>query len=152
MTEVTTGFCWHQNFVPWGCLSLTCSYVHLLNHEKMCIKSEVEEILFKPAINDHSDEAYPFTSKFWPLWVVCPCPMAAVYFFSSITNDLIYPQHSGERYMANGPLVQWREAISIATCSARLILDCVSNARGCWENETVDIPFVFCFQKGKWLV
>ena len=26
---------------------LTCSYIHLLNHEKMCIKSEVEEILFE---------------------------------------------------------------------------------------------------------
>ena len=39
MTEVTRGFCWHQNFVPWGCLSLTCSSIHLLNHETMCIKS-----------------------------------------------------------------------------------------------------------------
>ena len=27
----------------------------LLNHEKMCIKSEVDEILFKLATNDHSD-------------------------------------------------------------------------------------------------
>ena len=43
MTEVTRGFCWHQNFVPWGCLPLTCGYIHLLNHEKMCITSEVEE-------------------------------------------------------------------------------------------------------------
>ena len=87
MTEVTKGFCWHQNFVPWGCLHLTCSYIHLLNHEKMCIKSEVEEILFKPATNDHSDEAFPLTSKFWPLWVVCPCLRAIFYFFSSITTD-----------------------------------------------------------------
>ena len=31
------------------CLPLTCGYIHLLNHEKMCIKSEVEEILFKLA-------------------------------------------------------------------------------------------------------
>ena len=37
MTKVTRGFCWHQNFVPWGCLPLTCGYIHLLNHEKMCI-------------------------------------------------------------------------------------------------------------------
>ena len=41
---VTRGFCWHQNFVHWGYLPLTCGYIHLLNHEKMCIKSEVEEI------------------------------------------------------------------------------------------------------------
>ena len=32
----------------------------------MCIKSEVEEILFKLATNDHSDEAVLLTSKFWP--------------------------------------------------------------------------------------
>ena len=43
-------FCWHQNFVPWGCLPLTCGCIHLLNHEKMCIKSEVEGILCKLAI------------------------------------------------------------------------------------------------------
>ena len=43
---------------PWGCLPLTCGYIHLLNHEKMCIKSEVEEILFKLEKNDHSDEAF----------------------------------------------------------------------------------------------
>ena len=42
------------------------AYIHLLNHGKMCIKSEVEEILFKPATNDHSDEAFLLTSKFWP--------------------------------------------------------------------------------------
>ena len=32
--------------VPWGCLPLICGCIHLLNHEKMCIKSEVEEIFF----------------------------------------------------------------------------------------------------------
>ena len=49
MTEVTRCYCWHQNFVPWGCLPLICGYIHLLNHEMMCIKSKVEEILFKLA-------------------------------------------------------------------------------------------------------
>ena len=44
---------WHQNLSR-GCLSMTCGYMHLLNHEKMCIKSEVEEILFELATNDHS--------------------------------------------------------------------------------------------------
>ena len=47
--------------VPWGCLPLICGCTHLLNHEKMCIKSEVEEILFKLATNDHSDEAFLLT-------------------------------------------------------------------------------------------
>ena len=40
--------------------------IHLSNHEMMCIKSEVEKILFKHATNDHSDEAFLLTSKFWP--------------------------------------------------------------------------------------
>ena len=38
----------------------------------MCIKSEIEEILFKLATNDHSDKTFLLTSKFWPEWVVCP--------------------------------------------------------------------------------
>ena len=76
MTKVTRGFCGHQNFVPWGCLPLTSSYIHLLNHEKICIKSEIEEILFKLATNDHSDKAFLLISKFWLEWVVCPYPRA----------------------------------------------------------------------------
>ena len=44
-----------SKFFPWGCLPLTSGCIHLLNHEKMCIKSGVEEILFKLATNDHSD-------------------------------------------------------------------------------------------------
>ena len=35
--------------------------IHLSNHEMMCIKSEVEGILFKLAANDHSDEAFLLT-------------------------------------------------------------------------------------------
>ena len=61
MTEVTRDFCWHKNFVPWGGLPLTWGYIRLLNHEKMCIKSEIEEILFKLATNDHGDEAFLLT-------------------------------------------------------------------------------------------
>ena len=44
-----------------GCLPLTCDDIYLLNHEKMCIQSQVEEILFKLATNDHSDEAFLLT-------------------------------------------------------------------------------------------
>ena len=35
-----------SKFCPQGCLSLTCGYIHLLNHEKMYIKSEAEMIFF----------------------------------------------------------------------------------------------------------
>ena len=47
-----------SKFCPWGCLTLTSSYIHLLNHEKICIKSEIEETLFKLVTNDHSDKVF----------------------------------------------------------------------------------------------
>ena len=50
-----------SKFVSWDCLPLTGGYLHVLNHEKMCIKSDVKEILFKLATNDHSDEAFLLT-------------------------------------------------------------------------------------------
>ena len=45
---------------------MTCGYIHLLNHEKMCIESAVEEIFLKLAANDQSDGAFLLTSKVWP--------------------------------------------------------------------------------------
>ena len=42
-------FLWTSKFCPLACLPLTCGYIHLLDHEKMCMKSEVEEILFNPS-------------------------------------------------------------------------------------------------------
>ena len=36
---------------PGGCLPPTYGYIHLLNHEKSCIKSKVEEIVLKLATN-----------------------------------------------------------------------------------------------------
>ena len=46
---------------PGGCLPLPQGYIHLLNNEKMCIKS------------GWSDEAFLLTSKFWAKWFVCSC-------------------------------------------------------------------------------
>ena len=83
MTEVTRGVCWHQNFVPWGCLPLTCWYIHLLNHEKMCIKSEVEEILFKRAAMRPSC----VHKSFDPNVLSAPTLGLCLNFFSSITAD-----------------------------------------------------------------
>ena len=50
-----------------GCLPLTYGYIHLLNHEKMCIKSYVEENFVKLATKDQNDEAFLLTSKCLPL-------------------------------------------------------------------------------------
>ena len=85
MTKVTRGFYWHQNFVPWCCLPLTCGYILLLTHEKMCIKSEVEEILFKLATNDHSDETVLWHQNFGPNGLSAPAQGLCLIFFSSIS-------------------------------------------------------------------
>ena len=77
--------------------------IHLLNHEKICIKSEVEGILFRLATNDCSNEA--FLLIFGPNELSAPAQGLCLNFFSSITLILTYPQHSGERYRTNGPLV-----------------------------------------------
>ena len=37
-----------------------------INHEIMCIQSEIEEILFKLAATDRSDKTFLLTSKCWP--------------------------------------------------------------------------------------
>ena len=66
---LTSKFC---PLVPWGCLPLICGCTHLLNHEKMCIKSEVEEILFKLATNDHSDEPSCWHKIFGPNGLCAP--------------------------------------------------------------------------------
>ena len=76
MTEVTRSFCWHQNFVPWGCMPLPRGYIHVLNHEKECIKSDFKDIFFKLATNEWSDKTFLLTSKLCPLRAGCLCPGA----------------------------------------------------------------------------
>ena len=88
MTEVTRGFCWHKNFVPWDCLPLPCGHIHLLNHEKMYIKSEVEEILLKLATNDHSDKPSCWHQNFGPNGLSAPAQGLCLIYVSSITADL----------------------------------------------------------------
>ena len=69
---------------------LTAPYLRLytfINHENMCIKSEVEEILFKLTTNDHSDEAFLLTSNIGPNGLSAPAQGLCLNFFSSITAD-----------------------------------------------------------------
>ena len=47
----------------------------------MCIKSEVEEILFKLVTNDHSDEAFLLTSNFGPNGLSAPAKGLYLNFF-----------------------------------------------------------------------
>ena len=48
-------------------------YIHVLNHEKNCIKSDFKEISLKLATNGLSDKVFLLTSKFCPLGAVCRC-------------------------------------------------------------------------------
>ena len=49
-------------------------YIHVLNHEKNCIKSDFKDISLKLATNEWSDKTFLLTSKLCPLGAVCPCP------------------------------------------------------------------------------
>ena len=53
----------------------------------MCIKSEVEEILFKLATNDRSDEVFLLTSNFGPNGLSALSQGLYLNFFSSVTAD-----------------------------------------------------------------
>ena len=55
-------------------------YIHVLTHEKNCIKSDFKEISLKLATDGKSDKAFLLTSKFCPLGAVCPCP-GAIYMY-----------------------------------------------------------------------
>ena len=87
MTEVTRGFCWHQNFAPWGCLPLTCGYIYLLNHKKMCIKSKFEEILFNFQKMTIVMRPSCWHQNFGPNGLSAPAQGLCLNFFSSITAD-----------------------------------------------------------------
>ena len=53
---------------PGGCLSLPLpqGYIHVLNHEKDCIKSDFKENFLKLVTNDRSDKMFLLTSRFCP--------------------------------------------------------------------------------------
>ena len=69
-------FCWHQNFVPWGLLSLPRGYIRVLNHGKKMYKIGLQNhvFFFKFATNEWSDKTFILTSKLCPLGAVCSCP------------------------------------------------------------------------------
>ena len=67
----------------------------------MCLKSEVEEILFKLATNDHSDKGLPVDTKFLALMGCLPPTLRlSLNFFSSITAEFNITQVSD-----TGPMV-----------------------------------------------
>ena len=88
MPEVKTGFfLLTSKFCPLGLSAPGLWLYNLLNNEKMYIKSVVEQILFKLATNDHSDEAFLLISNFGPNGLSAPAQGLCLIFFSSITAD-----------------------------------------------------------------
>ena len=49
-------------------------YIHVFNHEKNCIKSDLKEISLKLATNDRSDKMFLLTSKFHHKRFSAPAP------------------------------------------------------------------------------
>ena len=65
---------------PEGCLPLSQGRIHVLNHEKKCIKSDFKVMFLKLATNDRSDKMFLLTTEFHPQGVISPCP-GAIYMF-----------------------------------------------------------------------
>ena len=75
MTEVTRSFCWHQKICPLGAVCpLPQGYIHVLNHEKKCIKSDFKDISLKLATNKKRDKTFLLTSNICPLGLSAPVP------------------------------------------------------------------------------
>ena len=49
-------------------------YIHVLNHETNCIKSDFKEIFLKLATNIQSDKMFLLRSKFHPKGLSAPAP------------------------------------------------------------------------------
>ena len=73
---------------PGGCMPLHWGYIHVLNHEKNCIKSVFKEISLKLATNEWSDKTFLLTSKLCPLGAVCLCP-GAIYMYKIMKKNCI---------------------------------------------------------------
>ena len=59
---------------PGGCLPPALGYIHVLKHEKICIKSDFKEIFLIVTNGWKSDKAFLLKSKCCPPGTVCLCP------------------------------------------------------------------------------
>ena len=82
---LTSKFC-----PPGDCLLLPRGYIHVLNHEKNCIKSDFKAFFFKLATNEWSDKIFLLTLKICPLGAVCPCPCPGAIYMYKIMKKKLY--------------------------------------------------------------
>ena len=66
-----------------GCLPLPWDFIHVLNQEKNCIKSDFKDIPLKLLTNERGDKMFLLTSKLCPLEAVCSC-LGAIYMYKII--------------------------------------------------------------------
>ena len=83
MGKMIRPFCWHQNFVPWGLSAPALGYIHVLNHENVCIKPDFED-----ATNEWSDKTFLLTSKLCPLGAICSIP-GTIYMYKIMKKKCI---------------------------------------------------------------
>ena len=74
MGKVIKPFCWHQNSIPLGLSAGPQGCIHVLSHEKICIKSDFKDIFLKLATNEWSNKTFLLT-----MVAVWPCPGAIYY-------------------------------------------------------------------------
>ena len=89
MGKLIRPFCWHHNFVPGGCLPLPRGYIHVLNHEKKCIKSDFKESFFKLATNEWSARLFCWHQNFvpWGLSTAAPGLYTCIKSWKNVYNQ-----------------------------------------------------------------
>ena len=109
MVKVIRAFCWHQKFVPKGFSALAPGLYTSIKSLKMCIESDLEEIILKLETYGQREKAFLLSSKFCRQGVVCPCP-GSVYIYKSIK---IYTRTRCQVsvYRTTGPLVFYNEEL-----------------------------------------
>ena len=93
----------------WALSFYICVFIYIgvsLNHEKMCIKSEVEELYLNLQQMPIVMRPSCWHKNFGPNGLSAPVQELCLNFFSSITADFNISSAVSERYRTNGPLVQ----------------------------------------------
>ena len=73
-------FCGFKILSPRGCLPLPQGYIHVLNHEKKCLKSDFKDICFETCNKRMKWQDISVDIKTLSLVAVCPCP-GAIYMY-----------------------------------------------------------------------
>ena len=79
MTEVTRSFCWHQNFVPRGCMPSALGLYTCIKSWKKLYKISLQRDFFETCNKWVKWQAFLLTSKFCPLGGCLPLPWGYIH-------------------------------------------------------------------------